>query len=185
MDRLKFQIIILAVVLSVSVSCGDKRSMLKTLTEFTKTEIVLPEDLEVCADGIFRIADMSTLKPMKMIVYYDSTECSNCRISHIMELEPLYRLSKEDGRFDVLIIFSPADEDIETVRLQLMYQDIPFPVYLDTFKTFSLMNSSIPQDIIFHSFMMDMDGKPVFVGNPTLDDVLNKVFEEVLYKCYI
>ncbi len=181
MNRLSIRIIVCVVSLLLSVSC-NRQYIANTLVEFTKSEIIFPKDLEVCSDGVFKMANLNELKTMKLIVYYDSTECSDCRITHIMELEPLYRLSEVDGRFEVLTIFSPKTEDVEKVRLELMLRGVPFPVYVDTFGAFSRINSCIPQDVMFHCFMTDIDGTPVFVGNPVLNEKLYDVFMEIVDK---
>ena len=79
-----------------------------------------------------------------MIIYYDSADCSSCRISHLIELEPLY-WAAEEGHYDVVTIFSPRAEEIEEFRLQLSVQDIGFPVYVDTYGSFAGENAGIPE----------------------------------------
>lgn len=179
MNRLSIRIIVCAVSLLLSVSC-NRQYIANTLVEFTKSEIFFPKNMEVCADGTFSMAVMNSLRPVKMIIYYDSTECSSCRISHLIELEALYADASEDGRYDVVTIFSPGVESLEEVRLQLAVGDFSFPVYIDTYGSFAEANGSIPEDERFHSFLTDEDGHPVFVGNPVGSERLQGLFQEVL-----
>ena len=162
------------------ISCGERAGIRKQLTEFRQTRVVIPDDMEVCNGGTVGMADIAGLAPMKMIVYYDSTECSACRIVHLPDLETLYDKAREDGRIDVLTVFSPKQEELEEVRVQLMVQDVPFPVYVDTFGSFARQNGTIPKEALFHSFMIDGEGRPVFVGNPANSGKVRDILLEVL-----
>ena len=104
-------------------SCGERNEVRRVLSSFMETEIELPADMEVYAEGGFSTAVLDSLSPVKMIIYYDSADCSSCRISHLIELEPLY-WAAEEGHYDVVTIFSPRAEEIEEFRLQLSVQDI-------------------------------------------------------------
>lgn len=180
MGKLFKVILTVSLVLLSLVSCGARQEVRKVLSAFMDTEIVLPGDMEVYEDGTFSMAVMDSLCPVKMIIYYDSTECSGCRISHLIELEALYADASEDGRYDVVTVFSPGVEALEEVRLQLAVQDFSFPVYIDTYGSFAEENGSIPEDERFHSFLTDRDGHPVFVGNPVGSERLQGLFQEVL-----
>ena len=87
-------------------SCGERNEVRRVLSSFMETEIELPADMEVYAEGGFSTAVLDSLSPVKMIIYYDSADCSSCRISHLIELEPLY-WAAEEGHYDVVTIFSP------------------------------------------------------------------------------
>lgn len=162
------------------ISCGERAGIRKQLTEFRQTQVVIPNDMEVCNGGTIDMADIAGLAPMKMIVYYDSTECSACRIVHLLDLEPLYDMARGDGRFDVLTVFSPKQEELEEVRVQLIVQNVPFPVYVDTFGSFARRNGAIPKETLFHNFMIDGEGRPVFVGNPANSGRVRNILLDVL-----
>lgn len=170
--------VLLAVVLSVS--CGERRRLRTELTDFRKSEIEFPGDMEVCNAGNFAMADALDDDMFRQIVYYDSTECTGCRLSRLMELAPLYELAARDGRFEVVTIFSPKEDEVETVRVQLLVQDVGFPVYVDTYGSFSRLNGEIPPDTRFHSFLIDGNGHPVMVGNPAESDAMKEILLEIL-----
>ena len=44
------------------------------------------------------------------------------------------------------------------------------------------MNRDIPDDRRFHSFLIDVDGHPVYIGNPTANDELLALFDEIIEK---
>ncbi len=64
----------------------------------------------------------------------------------------------------VVVLFVPAEEDLqETVQL-VSQENISIPVYVDFEGGF--LDNKIPEDVRFHSFLLDEDGHPVVVGNP-------------------
>lgn len=93
-------------VLSLS-SCVESR-IRKELKEFSRATVVIPENL-VKVDGvnITEYGDSGFGKAV-MVVYYDSTECTECRLNHLYELNPLYELSDKYDGFEVVTIFSPV-----------------------------------------------------------------------------
>ena len=179
MGKLFNGILSVSLVLMMLSSCGERNEVRRVLSSFMETEIELPADMEVYAEGGFSTAVLDSLSPVKMIIYYDSADCSSCRISHLIELEPLY-WAAEEGHYDVVTIFSPRAEELEEFRLQLSVQDIGFPVYVDTYGSFAGENAGIPEDERFHSFLVGGDGRPVFVGNPLGSEKLQDIFQKVL-----
>lgn len=151
----------------------------KIMTEFVKSEINIPEDLRCVYNREISVIDEDALKEYKLIVYYDSLECSSCRVSHISDIYPLYAMA-DTSNFSVITIFSPRQTDLEDVELQLNLANHPVPIYLDINKTFCLSNLQIPQDPRFHVFLIDGKGVPVFVGNPLANVKLEQLFQSAL-----
>lgn len=176
--RMETIAIFLAAVLAVS--CGEHHRLRVELTDFRESEIELPRDMEVCKEGNFVMAEDLEADKFCQIVYYDSTECTGCRLSRLMDLIPLYELAERDGRFEVVTIFSPRVEEVETVRVQLLVQDVGFPVYVDTYGSFARLNVEIPSDTRFHSFLLDENGHPVMVGNPAESDAMKEILLNIL-----
>lgn len=149
-------------------SCNEHRKIKSMMTDFLKTEIVIPKDLEcICSRTICPIA-LDSLKSAKFIIYYDSLDCSSCRIGRLSENFPLYAMA-DTSSFSVLTIFSPCPDELEEVRLKLMKANYSFPVFIDVNGSFMDNNGSIPADLRFHSFLIDSYNYPVFVGNPLMN----------------
>lgn len=53
-----------------------------------ESEIVIPNDLESIHEGKVSKLALTSLKPNRSIIYYDSLDCSSCRISHLGETIP-------------------------------------------------------------------------------------------------
>lgn len=58
--------------------------------------------------------------------------------------------------------------------------DFPYLVYVDYSGSFAETNMSIPEDNRFHSFLLNKEGRPVFVGNPLASDRMMELFKEAL-----
>jgi len=117
--------------------------------------------------------------PLLMVVYYDSTLCNACEISHIGGLTPLFEMSDSLG-YEVITIFSPAQNKRLETKTSLEYSSFESPVYYDENGTFAKINQNIPQDERLHSFLLGKERKPVFFGNPTSDEKLQELFERAI-----
>lgn len=156
------------------------------MREFVKSEIVVPNDLELIYKREIKTLDVSELFSRKLIVYYDTLDCLSCRVARVQEYSELFVMS-DTSAFSVLLIFSPKFEEMDDIRARLMQFNYDFPVYLDVNRSFCKKNPNIPSDIRFHSFLIDENGVPIYVGNPLIDQTLFDVFNTVISqtkKCY-
>ena len=156
-------------------SCTERHKIKKALVEFTKSEIVIPSDLECINNRQITKINIDTLKSLKFIVYYDSLECSSCRISHLVDIYPLYDMA-DTCNFSVITVFSPKLSEVSDVQNQLRIANHPIPIYVDVYGTFRQLNNNIPSDGRFHYFLTDKDGVPKYVGNPLLNRKLEDLF---------
>lgn len=115
-----------------------------------------------------------------LILYHDSLSCSMCKISHLSDLSCVYALADSLGTFEVMSIFSPREEEYDELMKNLIYRDFEYPVYIDFSGSFRRRNECIPEEDLFHSFLIDRNGHPVFVGNPGASDDLWNLFNKAL-----
>jgi hypothetical protein len=92
---------------------------------------------------------------------------------------PLYRLSDSLKTFSVMAIFSPVKRNLPEVELQMQLLNFPYPIYIDNEGEFA-SNNNIPADKRFHDFLVDKNGKVLFIGNPLAGDQLMTVFMNTL-----
>lgn len=163
--------------LTIISSCAERRKVKDIMLEFVTSDIIIPGDLDCIFNAETSMSCLDTLKSKKLIMYYDSLDCSSCRISHLFDIYPLYTMA-DTSDFSVVTIFSPKRSDVENVRFQLMLNNHAIPVYLDKNGSFAQFNNCIPTDQRFHSFLIDETAKPVFVGNPLSNVKLKKLFLE-------
>lgn len=165
-------------------SCTDRQKVKSLMIDFMESEIVIPSDLESIHEGKVSKLALTSLKPNRFIIYYDSLDCSSCRISHLVENYPLYEMADSLG-FSLITIFSPRANEVEEVRHQLMLTHSPIPIYIDSNGSFRRQNSSIPSDLRFHNFLISPGNRPVFVGNPLASGKLYELFQNALIQLNI
>lgn len=51
-----------------------------------------------------------------------------------------------------------------------------FPIYIDQYGEFRSLNPRIPDDKRFHSFLLNKNGYPIYVGNPLNSQKLFDIF---------
>ena len=151
------------------------------LRAFQRSEVSLSFELERVLDRNIGIESPGS-GAVSMVMYYDSTECSQCRINHLSDCLPLYELADSIGTFRIVTIFAPRQEEYDEVMASLMKQDFPYPIYVDFDGSFRKANRCIPEDKRFHSFLLDRDGHPVFVGNPVSSEKMHELFKRALEK---
>ena len=148
--------------------CIESR-ITRELRSFQSEKIVFPSDM-------FAVIDRNVIEAPQpetdniFVIFYDSTECSTCQISRIYDYLSFYEESEESGDFSIMMIFSPRYEYYSEVMEQLVILNFPFPIYIDYNGSFAKENSVIPEDRYFHSFLLDKEGHPVFVGDPLASD---------------
>ena len=159
------------------VSCCSNNSIKRELKSFQSARIEFPADM-------FSVKDRNVLefqnpgRDNAFVVYHDSTECGMCAV--IYDYLPLYERAERSGDFSVMIIFSPRDSEYDEIMERLVMMDFPYPVYVDYSGSFAETNMCIPEDNRFHSFLLDKEGHPVFVGNPLASDRMMELFKEAL-----
>lgn len=165
-------------VLLLFTSC-DRQRVAKSLRQFYAETIEIPSDLQKITGRIQSEVGNRERTPA-LIIYHDSLSCSSCQISHLADLNDVYALADSLGTFEVMSIFSPSVEEYDEVLKNLIYRDFEYPVYIDFSGSFRQKNDCIPKDCLFHNFLIDSNGHPVFVGNPIASDDLWNLFNKAL-----
>lgn len=147
------------------------------LKEMTGRTVVLPPEVTCVYNGsISQIPTTLLDNKAKFVVYVDSTECSLCKVSKLVQYESVIRLSRESGTFDLLFLLCPKRTEYQSVCEYLEFMDYTFPVYLDDLQLFRKNNPFIPNDIRFHSFFVDAENVVQVVGDPVLSpNIMNLI----------
>lgn len=175
---IKSLLLMLITLISFS-SCSTKEKLKAVLADFIDSEVIITDDLLCLHNGEISKIRIDTLCQYKFIIYYDSLECSSCRIANLLDVYPIYDMG-DKYNFSVLTIFAPGKHRVRNVELELKAQNHPIPVYIDPNDSFARINTNIPSDKRFHSFLIDGDGVPLLVGNPILNPKIEELFTHVL-----
>lgn len=173
-------LLLTALTFMLFVSCRENR-IARDLRDFRTKTVVIPADLHK-VNGRTRTEAGDIEKIPVLVLYHDSLSCNTCQISHLADLSDIYALADSLGTFEVMCIFSPRQEEYDEVMKNLIYRNFEYPVYVDFSGSFRKQNICIPEDPAFHSFFIDKDGHPLFVGNPAASDDLWRLFNEALQK---
>lgn len=167
------------------VGCGN-RDLRNQMRAFMSREIVLPSVMSEICSGKIRGVDNMVIDVPTLIMFYGKEECSLCAISHLYDdLSGFQKINDVMG-CKVIILFSLTTvEEVLDVPSHIKDLNFPFPVYIDEFGEFYRQNKDFPSDRRFHSFLVDADGHPVFIGNPLSSEKLWEIFENTLSKIII
>ena len=156
------------------------REIRKTIRTMCKAELALPMDMLEITDGIVKPYKDENINRALMVIYYDNAECGSCRISKLNMLDTLFRLSETTNKFQMLVVFSPKEEELQEILSLLRDKHYQYPIALDVSNDFCKFNPFIPDDSRFHSFLTDSNRKPIFIGNPLYSSELWDMFMERL-----
>ena len=157
--------LLLLLIVIITASCAHTK-LRKELVLFEQTRIVLPEDM-------FPVGPMHhrpDSAKATFIRYVDSTECTSCFLSAIYRYEEMLDIADSLHNLDFIIIITPAKSQEEYLYDELTTGRYLLPIFYDQYCDFPRLNPDFPTDKRFHSFMINGEGYPVFVGDPTLDN---------------
>lgn len=178
-SRIRIQTVVTFAVLALFSGCHSEKSRINMLlNHFEQTKIDFPEDMMMIRVGKIQPFEKPGHIPV-FIMYTGPEECSLCSVMNLTDREELFRMSEIDGSFLVMIIISPPIDEVETIIEQIITVKFRYPVYLDISAQFEEMNG-IPHDQRFHSFLINHEYYPIFVGNPLNSDRDNQLFHSAL-----
>ena len=160
-------------------SCGEY-GVSRHLRDFMDSTISIPNDIQVVSERQVHQVAASIIAGSKLVILYDSLECSSCQIGHLYDYLWSYEKLDSIQSCQLMTIFSPRQEEYDEVVRQLMVLNFPYPIYVDMSGSFRKINKCIPDDKRFHSFLLDKNGKPVFVGNPMSGPRMMELFMEAV-----
>ena len=165
----------------VLITSYGNQQLRKDMRAFMDSQIVFPNEVVMVKEGRYLSTRITCDKPL-LVLFHGKEECSSCVINHLYEdLSGIENVVKT-GKCDIVILFSPVQDEMLDIQEQIRDLKFPFPVYVDLYGDFYRLNANFPSDKRFHSFLLGKDGHPKFVGNPFEGESLMLVFEKVLKK---
>lgn len=120
-------------------------------------------------------------KKYTMVVYVDSTECSSCALSKLRFWNPLIaEAKKKQLDIDYVFILAPKKEDMEDVNVELEITDLQSSIYVDTAFVFKKNNKDFPKENKYHSFLLNTDGKVIFIGSPIANKKVMDIYKNIV-----
>lgn len=119
--------------------------------------------------------------PIKLVLYFSANRCTPCVIGKFRDYEKIFKMEVEN-QFSPLIILSTKEEKYEykTLVSELVIRSLPYPVYVDRYNEFQQLNTCLPSDSRFHTFLLDKNNKVALIGNPLNGDAMWNLFKSTL-----
>lgn len=148
----------------------------KNFDEFIGTEIEFVYDS--LKEYKCRNVDDSLQTEVKIIKYYASIECGSCIANNLLSTEELcYEHYKNVAEYQYVINYDGNAHEL----LKFFYdKHIRGTIYLDTCGIFRKANPQIPENEMFHTFVINNDGKVLMVGDPFMNEKMEALFKKVI-----
>lgn len=177
----KIRLLVGILILCFCSSCKNEKKEAVELMMHKKVQLSL-ENME-CLHSAEDTLQVNTQKYYKytFVHFVDSSQCSPCA------LDKMYLWNDLIAEFDKanvrsVFIFEPKKNLLEDILFSVESSGLKKPIYLDSAYLFRQENKFVPQDILYHSFMLDDKGKIVLVGNPLLNKRVEKLFKRIIKK---
>lgn len=159
-------------------ACNNR---LKSDANFINKTITLHLDQMNHLDSLLFVRDSTALKSMqyKFIVYYDSTACPSCVISHIGSWHR-FVYYQERPMVDYIFILHPKKDEMKDWLAQCKGARWHYNLYLDTLGVYERDNNDIVVQNKVNMVMVNNCGKVIYVGNPTKNLDSQKKLEVIL-----
>lgn len=166
--------IILLLMLVILSGCKDLRTK-RTLVEFSSAPVPFPETvLKIQGTSVSSVAFPKDT--MRMVYFTPPASCFTCSVLHSYELCNLF--DQQEGYMTILLM-APKPEDLTELIASIEDSNYDFPIYV-TENLDWLETTTIPKDERFHSFLVDKEGYPIFVGDPVRSEAAGEKFEQIL-----
>lgn len=121
--------------------------------------------------------DLSLSRDYHLIVYSDSMECMSCMTNKLHSWDKLINyVDSTSKNVDFIFVFSPMKSELNNLKVALEMQRFRYPVYIDINHVFSMNNSFIPDESLYHTFLVDKHFQIRIVGDPRRNPKLMDMF---------
>lgn len=170
--------------MSLLCSCMDKTDILREeITEMKSYPIILPLDKMHCWwFGRDTLCNNETSEMIKFVIYSDSIKCSSCALKDMYRWDDYIKRIRKfyDGELEMFFIFNPSRKDWKSFYLIMKTTPPAMSVYVDTLGIFECLNPHLPNNPMFHTFLLDENNNVLLVGNPLENEKIEKLFWQIV-----
>ena len=162
-------------------SCTKNKAVEDVLNGLIGKQIILSKKSMVCLDN--RQCEKSPYNDKassyKFIIFFDSTECSSCRMKSLFEWNDYLNL-EIIKQVDFYFIF--ATKELSYMKELYRNCNLRHSILVDTCNVFISENNFIPSQNVYHYLMLNHNNKIIFVGNIAENKKLEQIFYSILKK---
>ena len=131
------------------------------------TRVEIPAGLVARADGrdTLLVPEDSGVVA-KVLVYYSAEGCTPCKLKELMQWRPMIEELAEDSAVRFVFILNPAHTTERELEMTLYGMRFAHPVFYDRASGFEAANPELPQNPVFHTFLLDSANRVMLVGSP-------------------
>lgn len=155
------------------------------ISAFKEKKVVLPYQNMSCwiNDSIQNNRPWEDAK-MKLVIYVDSTRCSECTLKTMYMWEDFVKMEEEyNSEFSLVFIFQiKLNTDPKVLASLFRITELNHPMYIDNKNIFSKSNPHVPQESLYHIFLLDENNNVVLVGNPLFNPKIENMLRNEVKK---
>ena len=163
------------------ISCKND-SVERDMETFYESKISLPFDRMIKKDcSLYH--DSVLDRYTKLVKYVEVFDCSDCQINHLSSFDNDTYNSGVSKNISILYIVNiPHEVDSLKLYSKLCEKRIRGTVYLDTCNAFLQANPHIPDNSLFHTFVLNEKDSVVLIGDPFKNEKMGKLFQKIIKK---
>ena len=166
------------------VSCRANHDIEEKISSLQSQPIKLCLDEMRCRNKFGDTVVVDSVKPLyRMVVYVDSSVCSPCSLDKMYVWNESIKKARRQGSMSKhVFIVAPKPEQIEDAYLSIESNGLDSPIYVDTAYAFRKANPHLPDERMYHSFLLDEKDSVVIVGNPIENPKIDSLINVIVNK---
>lgn len=166
-------------IFSLTAGCNSPNSIEEEIKIMKETPILLPFDEMEIVNVDSCESNSTEKKGMSLVIYSDTIDCSKCFIN---KLYLWNELLDWESKYNLSFVFIIEARRFETFPLKQLISEsgLKHSVFVDEKHAFRKSNPNIPDNLMLHIFLLDKNNNVVLVGNPVLNEEMEKLFKKVI-----
>lgn len=172
------------ITMPIFVSCKNDR-IEKELEDFYASRISLPTNRMIKKDcSLYH--DPMLDSSFVLVKYIEVHSCFDCQINQLAQFDyEAYNNGLSKRIPIVYLVNTPTELDTSELYNKLCAKRIRGTLYLDTCNIFMEANPHIPNNPMFHTFLLNKKNEVILIGDPFENEKLNGLLEKVINKNYL
>lgn len=131
----------------------------------------------VCNNPTYKLC-VDSVK-FKYVCFLDSSECTSCALKDAYRWNDYVSMFESNPK-QISFLYVLSAKPNRDIMLQIRESGFCQNIYIDTCGVFAESNPHIPNNTMFHTFLLDKNNNIVLVGNPIKNKKIRKRFLEIM-----
>lgn len=174
-----FMAVICLLLVSFCLSSCDKNDLLKQkYIKMQHEKVNIPIDAMRCLRS--SISNLGEEK-YRFIIYMNSTVCVPCAIRGLATWTPIINELNDNKDVISLYIIVETKEQELIDKIEFYTPKERTNVYIDTANVFKRMNPNIPDETLFHQFLLNREDSVILIGDPVSNEKIFDLVNETIH----